>query len=431
MKRALFIGIDHYEINPLKGCIKDAFQLAEVLSEHHDGSPNYDCHLLVSEPIKKTVESEEGPENEKSKSGEFTDTLVPIPDDKVDESSRGIDIIEDALPFFELENKDKKKKKKKKKGKKSPISESDKKVAPITVAQIQRELAELLSAEADAVLFYFSGHGLVKNLDGYLVTQDTEVHNPGFPISSLIRQINNASHIREITIILDCCYSGFMGSLTDFGKDRSILRKGVAILASSQANEHARMKNNTSIFTKILLEALNGAAADLLGNVAVPDIYGYADKVLGPWEQRPLLICHVSTLNPLRRTKSTLTHKLVRRIGELFEHESSQYHLDHSFLKNGKVKGIQTEKIVSTSDSETKKPEEDGHNCDDDVKEEILSKSQKREVLKALIKLHAAGLIKPSKGKNTTIKETAKKGASCELTSSGKAYWRIVNNDQL
>ncbi|WP_103865709.1 caspase family protein [Aquimarina sp. I32.4] len=48
MRRALIVGINHYTNAPLKGCIKDAEKMNTVLATNADGSPNFDCKLLVS-----------------------------------------------------------------------------------------------------------------------------------------------------------------------------------------------------------------------------------------------------------------------------------------------------------------------------------------------------------------------------------------------
>ncbi len=48
MKRALIVGINHYTKAPLKGCIKDAEKINNVLANHQDGSPNFDCKLMTS-----------------------------------------------------------------------------------------------------------------------------------------------------------------------------------------------------------------------------------------------------------------------------------------------------------------------------------------------------------------------------------------------
>ena len=362
MKRALLIGIDHYEKNPLQGCIKDAIELAEVLSENKDKSPNYDCHVLVSRE-----------KNEKD--------LCPKCPAKAD----------NTLPPHST---------KQYVDDKSPLAQNDIKPAQVTVAQVQKELDLILRAEADEVIFYFSGHGSLKNSDGYLVTQDTEKFDPGFPISRLIRQINNATHINEITVILDCCHSGASGSLSDFGKDHTILRRGVSILAASQANGYARMNNNRSVFTNILIDGLKGAAADLLGNVSVHDIYGYADKVLGPWDQRPLLISHVSRIRPLRNAKSRLTSVMIRKICEYFPEEKFKYELKDFYIEE------------KQGDKKVKKKNPD-----------------KKSDFKTLNKFFHAGLIKPIKSK--TLKGAARNSKYCKLSSTGKAYWRMVTKDKI
>jgi hypothetical protein len=50
-KRALLVGIDHYENQPqLGGCVADAIEMRRLLQTHHDGSQNFDCRALVSSP---------------------------------------------------------------------------------------------------------------------------------------------------------------------------------------------------------------------------------------------------------------------------------------------------------------------------------------------------------------------------------------------
>lgn len=57
MRRALIVGINHYEnISPLHGCVRDATELATVLSRHADGSPNFDVKLLTSDGGRVTAE---------------------------------------------------------------------------------------------------------------------------------------------------------------------------------------------------------------------------------------------------------------------------------------------------------------------------------------------------------------------------------------
>ena len=51
MKKALVVGIDHYPINPLSGCVNDAVAVANTLERNSDGSPNFSVRLLTSGSI--------------------------------------------------------------------------------------------------------------------------------------------------------------------------------------------------------------------------------------------------------------------------------------------------------------------------------------------------------------------------------------------
>jgi uncharacterized caspase-like protein len=55
MRRALIVGIDHYESAPLEGCVADATSVAEVLSTHADGDRNWSVELVVSTADDRTT----------------------------------------------------------------------------------------------------------------------------------------------------------------------------------------------------------------------------------------------------------------------------------------------------------------------------------------------------------------------------------------
>jgi len=48
MRRALCVGIDEYKFGPLRGCVSDAERMVSVLSRHENGSPNFECRLLIA-----------------------------------------------------------------------------------------------------------------------------------------------------------------------------------------------------------------------------------------------------------------------------------------------------------------------------------------------------------------------------------------------
>jgi hypothetical protein len=48
-RRALLVGIDRYKhVSSLDGCVADAEEMATLLQQHEDGTPNYSCRLLLA-----------------------------------------------------------------------------------------------------------------------------------------------------------------------------------------------------------------------------------------------------------------------------------------------------------------------------------------------------------------------------------------------
>src|SRR5262245_31996632 len=66
---------------------------------------------------------------------------------------------------------------------------------------------ELLAGGADFALLYFAGHGEQTNGGVALVTSDGTRSTPGVMFSEILARINT-SPVTEITVILDCCFSG-------------------------------------------------------------------------------------------------------------------------------------------------------------------------------------------------------------------------------
>jgi uncharacterized caspase-like protein len=172
----------------------------------------------------------------------------------------------------------------------------------ITKAKLMGSIQELFSKEADMVLFYFSGHGFQNNLGGTLVTQDAIKNAEGISLSDIITIANQANHIKQTLIILDCCHSGHLGSIPAIDQNKALLRKGVSVLTASLGSELAVEKRTEKqgLFTSILLEALQGGASNILGWVTAASMYDYVEKILGPWDQRPVFKAHITEMTPLR-----------------------------------------------------------------------------------------------------------------------------------
>jgi uncharacterized caspase-like protein len=164
--------------------------------------------------------------------------------------------------------------------------------------QIDWALKELSSRaiSGDTILFYFSGHGCIKDEEAFLVAKDTYWENLGTPgkgirISEIRSVLQECKADRKI-VIIDACHCGegisksFSGSVDD--KFHDLLRdfgKGIAVLSSCQRKQRSYALNEQSIFTKYLLEGLEHKATDRQGNVTIYSLAEYVGREVSLWTE--------------------------------------------------------------------------------------------------------------------------------------------------
>ncbi|MFX0136581.1 MAG: caspase domain-containing protein [Candidatus Hodarchaeota archaeon] len=215
----------------------------------------------------------------------------------------------------------------------------------ITRSFLREQIMELFAYDADVTLFYFAGHGTFDNLGGYLVTQDAAKYDEGVAIRDVLLLANKAKKIREVVIILDCCHSGFLGSIPEIDNEKAILREGVSVLTASRSSQTAAEIGGSGLFTTLICAALEGGYADVCGNVTVASVYAYVDQALGAWEQRPLFKSHVSTLIPLRKCKPAVELSILRMITKYFPTPDFEFKLDPSYEPDAEPRNPEHEKI--------------------------------------------------------------------------------------
>lgn len=141
------------------------------------------------------------------------------------------------------------------------------------------------AARDDVLLFYFSGHGKLDQAGRlHLCMQDTESTDllSTAVSSARINEFADASHARNVVIVLDCCFSGaFRGS--DLGD--AVAGPGRYVMTScrgTQLANDATAENSTSHFTQHLVNGLTGEAEDHDGDgyVTFSDLYAYVDRRL-------------------------------------------------------------------------------------------------------------------------------------------------------
>ena len=255
---------------------------------------------------------------------------------------------------------------------------------------------------ADIALFYFAGHGMLDSFGGHIVATDNS--NADLSLRDILDIVNN-SKCKNKVVILDSCYSGAMGNPSSSTNTISI-SNGVTILtACTQYQTSGEHRDGShGIFTELLLAALDGEAADLMGNITLGGIYAFIDKSLGAWEQRPVFKTNVTTFSPLRLVKPPIDIKILRNLSTYFENSEDQYILDPSYEYTN---------VTSVT-----------HNI---IEPYAIDKNV--HIMKELQKLVRVGLVIPCDAEH--MYDAAMESKSCQLTSVGKHYWRLSKNNRI
>jgi hypothetical protein len=263
----------------------------------------------------------------------------------------------------------------------------------ITRASLKQAIDELFKGAPEVALLHFSGHGTYNNLDGYLVTQDNKRYDEGVAMSDVLKMAND-SESGEIVIFLDCCYSGHLGNPPGIANAKAVLREGISILTASRGDQVSVESGGNGLFTSLVVDALQGGAMDILGEVTAPAIYSFVETALGAWDQRPLFKSHVSKLLPLRMCQPPIEAAILRELPELFP--------------------VPAEDVSLSPECEA--------TCEkkDDTKYKMFCK------LQALNRVH---LVIPV-GANHMY-DAAMQSQGCRLTAAGRYYWRLARDSRI
>jgi len=264
-------------------------------------------------------------------------------------------------------------------------------------------IRDCFSGDENIALFYFSGHGYVDATGGYIVTPDFGEDDWGVSMVEIL-EIVNRSKCRNKVVILDCCHSGFMGTISTAGQSATIITEGVTILTASKHDTPAMETGGHGVFTSLLLEALSGGAADVTGHITPSGIYAYIDKALGPWKQRPVFKTNVTRFSPLLTVKPQVDISILRQIIGYFPEPCATYALNPSY------------EFTNAPNVE--------HNI-----VEPYANAENVIIFKNLQKLESIGLIVPDGEEHMYF--AAMKSKKCKLTATGQYYWRLVKDNIL
>lgn len=271
----------------------------------------------------------------------------------------------------------------------------------ITERFIRREVDQLFSGRNEIALFYFSGHGVIENANGYLMGRDHDSYVQGVRMNDILETANRSGASNKI-IILDCCHSGAFGKPNLSGGNVITLSEGTTVLTASRSSEKALEAGGGGLFTSLLVEALKGGAANLVGAITAGQAYAYIDAALSAHQQRPIFKTNIEQFTSLRYVEPPLDPVVLRRLPDYFAEASTTYDLNPSYE----------------------------HDSDEPIDENCHK-------FRDLQAYNSVNLVVPESGDHVPQVEkghmyyAAIRSRSCSLTELGKHYLRLVIKNRI
>lgn len=262
----------------------------------------------------------------------------------------------------------------------------------ISKEELKKLIADLFNDETEVALLYFSGHGYIDSDSGYLITSDCASGDDGVSMNEIMALVNN-SRSKNKVVVLDCCHSGQFGDVAALGNN-AVLSEGTTILTASARDQYAVEDDGQGLFTGLLVDALNGSAANLVGEISPGSVYAHIDRSLGAWSQRPIFKTNVRSFISLRKVTPPITLEDLKKIDDLFPDRGHEFKLDPSFEpSSGEVNETNAEKF------------------------------------RILQKYNRLNLVVPVGAEHMYY--AAMENKSCKLTIVGEHYWTLVKEERI
>jgi hypothetical protein len=267
---------------------------------------------------------------------------------------------------------------------------------------LRSAVKNLFADNPDIALFYFAGHGHIEETGGFLCASDCRSGHEGLPLSDVMVWAKE-SKAKNKLIILDSCHSGIAGERPTY-QGTAEISEGMTILTASTAEQYAYEGANGApgVFTNLLVDALAGSAANLLGDITPGSIYAHIDQSLGPWGgQRPVFKTNVTQFVSLRRAAPPIPPEDLRALSTHFPKEGFDFRLDPAFEPERSEEQKQDAAIPPP----------------DSAKTAIFA------VLQRYVKVN---LVRPIGASKPHMWHAAMESKSCQLTILGEHYRRLV-----
>jgi hypothetical protein len=198
----------------------------------------------------------------------------------------------------------------------------------VSRGDLKDRIDELFKDDSEIALLYFAGHGHIEATGGYLCASDCRRGDDGVSLGDVLA-LANGSKAKNKVVVLDSCFSGVAG--TPAGQGAAQLHEGLTILTASTKDQYASEENNSGVFTSLFVDALEGQAGNLVGDVTPGSVYAHIDQSLGPWRQRPVFKTNVKTFVSLRKVRPPIDLADLQRLTEFFPRRNFEFPLDPTF----------------------------------------------------------------------------------------------------
>jgi caspase domain-containing protein len=266
--------------------------------------------------------------------------------------------------------------------------------------ELKAAVRKLFADAAEIALFYFAGHGHLEDTGGFLCASDATYGDDGLALSEVMTWANT-SPARNKIIVLDSCHSGVTGN-NAISKEVAEVSDGVTILTASSANQYAMEApgGGSGIFTNLFVDALNGGAANLTGDVTPGSVYAHIDQSLGTWAQRPVFKTNVKRFVSLRRTEPPIALAELQALIRHFPAPDHELRLDPSFEPERSAAERLDRSIPPPDPANT-------------LTFQVLQNYARVNLLRPVGAPH--------------MWHAAMQSRSCRLTPLGQHYWRLVD----
>ena len=271
---------------------------------------------------------------------------------------------------------------------------------PVLKRDLKDSVRQLFTDDSEIALFYFAGHGYIEDTGGFLCASDSDTGDDGLALAEVMTLVNK-SKARNKVIILDSCHSGVAGN-NAMTTELAEITDGVTIMTASTADQSSYEipGGGAGVFTSLFVDALNGSAANLVGDITPGSVYAHIDQSLGPWAQRPVFKTNVKTFVSLRKAEPPIDLADLQALTKHFPTSDFDFSLDPSF---------EPERFEEQCQDPTIPPPDPAKNA----------------VFRVLQKYVRVNLVRPVGAPH--MWHAAMQSKSCELTVLGQHYWNLVN----